>query len=351
MEILTAEQAGLTGAIPKEIGNLRNLGVLEMDLNSLRGHGLPNLEQLCLGSNTLTGVIPDSISNASKLTKLDLISNRFSGPIPNSLGSLKLLEILNLGRNNLTCASSSSESELRFITSLTNCRFLRVLWVVDNPLNGTISVSIGNFSTSLQNFAASNCTIKGDIPAEIGNLSNLPYLILYGNDLTGFIPATVRGLLKLQALRIGSLKVAIVIDLSSNQFSGDIPSTVGGLQNVIKLFLDDNRLQGSIPESFSGLISLEFLDLSQNNLSGVIPKSLEALQRLTYFNVSFNRLRGEIPNGGPFMNFTKGSFMSNEAFCGAPWLQFPPCDSNSHHRSKNRRVLLIVFASLGIASC
>ncbi|CAK9134277.1 unnamed protein product [Ilex paraguariensis] len=317
MEILTAEQAGLTGAIPKEIGNLRNLGVLEMDLNSLRGHGLPNLEQLCLGSNTLTGVIPDSISNASKLTKLDLISNRFSGPIPNSLGSLKLLEILNLGRNNLTCASSSSESELRFITSLTNCRFLRVLWVVDNPLNGTISVSIGNFSTSLQNFAASNCTIKGDIPAEIG---------------------------------IGSLKVAIVIDLSSNQFSGDIPSTVGGLQNVIKLFLDDNRLQGSIPESFSGLISLEFLDLSQNNLSGVIPKSLEALQRLTYFNVSFNRLRGEIPNGGPFMNFTKGSFMSNEAFCGAPWLQFPPCDSNSHHRSKNRRVLLIVFASLGIAS-
>ncbi|CAK9173794.1 unnamed protein product [Ilex paraguariensis] len=434
----------LRGHIPATLFNISTLRVISLvdnylsgNLPSNIGHGLPNLELLYLGSNTLSGVIPNSISNASKLAKLDLISNRFSGPIPNSLGSLRLLEYLNLGKNNLTGASSSSESELSFLTSLTNCRYLTELWVVENPLNGTIPVSIGNFSTSLQNFAASNCKIMGNIPDEIGNLSNLPYLTLNGNDLTGFIPATVRELLKLQTLSlegnrirgsipenlcnlknlaylglsrnnlsasipaclgnitslrylhlssnrltssipeslwglkdlfkirlqsnfltgrispgISSLKVATVIDLSLNQFSGDIPSssTVGGLQNVVQLFLDHNRLQGSIPESFSGLISLEFLDLSHNNLSGVIPKSLEALLYLTYFNVSFNRLSGEIPNGGPFMNFTKGSFMSNEAFCGAPWLQFPPCDSNSNHRSKKRRVLLIVFVLLGIAS-
>ncbi|CAK9149938.1 unnamed protein product [Ilex paraguariensis] len=383
---------------------------LSGNLPSNIGHGLPNLEDLLLGNNTLSGVIPSYISNASKLVRLELVFNRFTGPIPNSLGSLRLLELLNLAYNNLTAESSSSE--LSFFTSLTNCQHLEILEVSYNPLNCILPASMGNFSFALQVFGASGCKIKGNIPDDIvegllklqelylrdnrlggsipndicslkylnvlvlsinklsasipeclGNITSLRYLHLSSNKLNSGIPESLWNLKDLLEFGvasnsltgyvspgIGSLKVATVINLSMNQLSGDIPSTIGGLQNLKELSLEHNRLQGSIPESFSKLVSLESLDLSQNNLSGAIPKSLEALLYLTYFNVSFNRLRGEIPTGGPFTNFTRESFMSNEAFCGAPHLQFPFCDSNFIHRSKKKRVLLIVFILLGIAS-
>ncbi|KAJ4841087.1 hypothetical protein Tsubulata_030206 [Turnera subulata] len=73
------------------------------------------------------------------------------------------------------------------------------------------------------------------------------------------------------------------------------------------------------------------LDLSSNNLSGNLPKSLEELKSLVYFNVSFNALEGEIPSGGRFIYFTAGSFTSNKALCRPPRLQVPPCSSDSHH--------------------
>nr|GMC49470.1 luminal-binding protein 4 [Ipomoea batatas] len=52
------------------------------------GHALLNIEVLYLGSNMFFGVIPDSISNCSKLTTIDLAKNHFSGTIPTSLEPL-----------------------------------------------------------------------------------------------------------------------------------------------------------------------------------------------------------------------------------------------------------------------
>nr|XP_048322695.1 receptor kinase-like protein Xa21 [Ziziphus jujuba var. spinosa] len=77
------------------------------------------------------------------------------------------------------------------------------------------------------------------------------------------------------------------------------------------------------------------MDLSRNNLSGEIPKSLEALLSLKYFNVSYNRLEGEIPTGGPFVNFSAQSFLSNNGPCGAPRLQVLPCTRKETHKSRN----------------
>lgn len=77
---------------------------------------------------------------------------------------------------------------------------------------------------------------------------------------------------------------------------------------------------------------LDVISYLDNNLTGEIPKSLEALIQLKYFNVSFNRLSGEIPSGGPFANLTNESFMSNEALCGAPRLNWG-CPMDRHRKS------------------
>ncbi|KAL7250506.1 hypothetical protein ACSBR1_012508 [Camellia fascicularis] len=432
----------LMGAIPTSIFNISSLLGLSLTENNLSsnlpssiGLWLPNLSFLYLGGNGLIGIIPESISNASKLITLDLSYDAFTGSIPKSLGNLRLLQFLYLQVNNLTSGSSSSSPELSFLTSLVNCKDLKELWIDQNPLHGILPTTIGNLSASLEKFNAYSCGVKGNIPSEIGNISNLAFLNLKQNGLTGFIPSTIKALGKLQILdlsnnilqgsipddicqlknmgdlrlnqnelfglipeclgnitslrylylnsnkltfviptrlgnlkdileinlssnslngnlppQLGSFKVATLIDFSMNQFTGKIPSTIIGLQNLVTLSLAHNKLQGSIPDSFRSMVSLEFLDLSYNDLSDVIPKSLETLSHLLYLNVSFNKLRGQIPNGGPFANFTIQSFMSNEALCGAPKFQVPPCHTSSFHHLREKRVALALYILLPIAS-
>ncbi|KAB1204354.1 hypothetical protein CJ030_MR8G014195 [Morella rubra] len=290
-----------TGPIPFQIFNISTIQSIEMTFNNLSGYlpsdiglFLPNLQSLLLGANKLVGTIPSSISNASQLTYLELAGNSFWGSIPTALGNLRLLHWLNLGLNNLTIGSLESS----FFSSLSKCLYLTVLVLTQNPLNIRIPSSVGNLSTSLDQFRLRNCNIKGSIPGDMGNLSSLT-----------------------------------VINLADNELVGSIPTTLGRLHLLESLYLDANILTGPIPadlcslKRLGGLLALEFLDLSNNKISGEIPKSLEALIHLKYLNVSFNRLGGEIPTGGPFVNFFAASFLSNDALCGAPRLQVPECKS------------------------
>ncbi|KAM3239046.1 hypothetical protein P3L10_014079 [Capsicum annuum] len=272
---------------------------------------LPNIERLYLSNLTnLVGTIPHSISNCSKLTRLELSINQLSGLIPNLLGYLTHLQLLNLAENNLT-----SDSSLSFLTSSTNCRNLTTLSLTSNPLNGMLPASTGNLSTSLRNFYANgditslweiylgSNKLSTNIPRRLGNLHGLVVLDLSSNSMVGSLPT-----------EIGNLKATTLIDLSMNQFSSRIPREIGGLQNLENLSLRHSKLQGAIPDSMSTMVGLEFLYLSHNNISRIIRKSLEKLQHLKYFNVSSNKLYGEIPSGGPFKNLSSQFFIHNEAF-------------------------------------
>ncbi|KAK2969090.1 hypothetical protein RJ640_025561, partial [Escallonia rubra] len=238
---------------------------------------------LYLGYNSLTRNLPDSISNASKLTHLDLSTNNFSGIVPNSLGNLGLLEFLNLAGNNFL--SEPSSPELSFITSLTNCKKLRLLAINDNPIAGTLPVSIGNLSASFQNFYAYKCRIRGTILNEISNLSSLVTLSLYGNDLSGSIPNTIKGLQKLQG-----------IDVQDNKLRGSIPNGLCQLPNLNVVYLSTNQLSGLVPACLSNISSLRDLNLSSNKLSSSLPASLGDLKDLLRFDASFNSLDGSLPS-------------------------------------------------------
>ncbi|ONI11855.1 hypothetical protein PRUPE_4G130200 [Prunus persica] len=354
---LVLENNNFSGSIPKNMGNLtqlmeiyiayNNLTAISLASNQLSGSlpadiglRLPNLELLYIGMNELSGAIPNFISNnGSKLTKLEM-------------------------------------GEANFLSCLANLTNLQRLTLSNNPLNDTLPVSFGNLSTSLIYLELRNCSMRGKIPDDIGNLSSLIALALGNNQLTGLIPTSVGRLRNLQglyldaALRyliiqsnlltstipstlwrleyilflglsynflngsisedIGKLKAVTTLDLSNNQLSGSIPSSIGGLKNVVQLSLANNNLQGPIPSSFGELVSLGDLVLSKNNLSGLIPKSLQVLVHLKYLNLSFNRLQGEIPTGGPFQNLFSESFVSNSALCGAARLHVPPCKNNTH---------------------
>jgi hypothetical protein len=67
------------------------------------------------------------------------------------------------------------------------------------------------------------------------------------------------------------------------------------------------------------LKDLENLDLSHNNLSGPIPTSMASMTFLSYLNLSYNNFSGQIPTANQFGTFNEPSiYEGNPRLCGEP---------------------------------
>ena len=308
---VTLANNSLTNHIPDAIFNSSKIELISLYLNRLSGYlplsignWLPNLKVLYLWGNEIEGIIPSSISNASMLTELEFGANYFFGSIPNTLGNLRHLERLNLVSNYLT--RDSSTLELSFISSLANCKNLTTIVLGDNPLNGTLPISMGNFSNSLVEFVMFDCNLKGSIPTGIANLSNLMALHLEDNELVGSIPTTVGGMRKIQGLYLqhnrlqGSIPNSIChlrnlaeLFLNHNQFLGPIPTCWGSFSKLQKLYLNSNKLT-SIPPSFWSLTEILQINLSSNALSGHLSLDIGNWEHVIEMDLSWNKLSGDI---------------------------------------------------------
>lgn len=85
------------------------------------------------------------------------------------------------------------------------------------------------------------------------------------------------------------------LDMSVKNLAGEIPHDLGLLTQLTSVRLSSNALRGSIPSSLSNLSSLEELNLNFNGLDGRLPSSLSELSQLTVLDVAFNHLTGSIP--------------------------------------------------------
>ena len=89
----------------------------------------------------------------------------------------------------------------------------------------------------------------------------------------------------------------VLIDLSSNGFTGYVPNELSSLKGLRSLNLSRNQISGAIPDDIGALRALESLDLSFNYFSGHIPTTLSDLTFLSSLNMSYNDLSGRIPSG------------------------------------------------------
>ena len=127
--------------------------------------------------------------------------------------------------------------------------------------------------------------LSGQIPSELASLSRLSELDLSSNELSGQIPSELASLSRLN-----------ILDLSSNELSGQIPSELGSLPRLWGLHLHSNELSGQIPSELGSILHLQGLDLYSNRLSGDIPPQLGNLQELTFVSLQDNQLTGGIPS-------------------------------------------------------
>ena len=139
-------------------------------------------------------------------------------------------------------------------------------WLSDRPIGEWYGVTTDRNGRVTELLLSEN-QLSGEIPTELGNLTNLEWLGLGRNRLSGEIPGELGGLVNLQEL-----------SLSENQLSGEIPAELGGLVNLQELFLSENQLSGEIPAELGNLPNLQELYLSGNRLTRCLPEGLREIQ-------------------------------------------------------------------------
>ena len=108
------------------------------------------------------------------------------------------------------------------------------------------------------------------------------------------------------------------IDVSSNTFEGDVPTSVGVLEALHWLNLSHNNFANKIPPTIGNSKVLESLDLLCNNLTQEIPRKIEKLTFLEFFNVSQNQLVSLIPQRTQLSTFNNDSYLRKLGLGGAP---------------------------------
>ncbi|KAI3803651.1 hypothetical protein L1987_31809 [Smallanthus sonchifolius] len=210
---------------------------------------LKSLRFLDLSFCEISGAIPFSIGNLSRLSELYLSDNCFTGTVPSSLGLLARLSVLQLSRNSLTGLISSSFGYLGSIS---------LLDISSNQLSGVI-------------------------PEEFGGLLNLQYLNLSSNSLSSSIPT-----------QLGNLASLVVLDLSSNNFTGNLPEALWSLPGLRFLDASDNSFMGSLPNnSLNDNATVAVFNLSHNMFYGVLTS---ILRRASSVDLSYNYFQGKMPD-------------------------------------------------------
>ena len=233
---------GCTGSIPSSIGNLTNLTFLS------------------LYDNQLNGEIPSEICNQGDSSP-SLFNNQLCPPYPDcGEGPITSEE----EQDTSNCEEPSlcdEEIEVELWGECYNIEETTTL--ILSGLTGEIPPEIGNL-TNLIGLVLSSNQFIGEIPPEIGNLTNLTGLFLNNNQLTGRIPS-----------EIGNLTNLTNLDLSDNELTEEIPSEIGNLTNLFQLLLNNNQLMGEIPESICNIdifwISFPYFDIDNNQLCPPYP--------------------------------------------------------------------------------
>ncbi|XP_076908249.1 uncharacterized protein LOC143565029 [Bidens hawaiensis] len=253
LDVLDLSSNELTGPIPTFDGKLTKLGLSYNYLNGSIPESIGRLDaltDLSLWGNKLSGTIPITIGQLYKLRSLDISENSLEGVVSEvHFANLSMLEYLVANSNSNLTFDFSPEWLPPFQAiriDLSSCKITNGFpqWLRNQK--------------KLISLVLSSTTISGPLPTWLRNMPIIPSLYLSHNYLSG--PLTN---LPSRGSYLGKTLV-----LRNNLFNESIPRSLCKMTDLYYLDLSKNRLSGEIPKCFKNMQNVGLLKLNSNGFSG-----------------------------------------------------------------------------------
>ncbi|CAJ1968015.1 unnamed protein product [Sphenostylis stenocarpa] len=317
LQFLSLSNCHLSGSIPHSSGNLTKLRLLDLSFNSLLYvddfywiSQLSSLQYLDMSDVYLGKAhnLLQALNMLPSLLEIEFINcglNMWHSHQHVRARNLSRVEVLNLAQNGL---------QTPFLNAFQNMTSIAVIYLSQNKFDSVPSwlgelKGLQYFDISLNNVNH----IEGSLASILGNCCHLRTLDMSRNNIPG---DALGGYIQSGCIRYDLIQ----LDLSHNELNDPLPAWLGQLENLSYLFLYNsnlvgtlscdiisklvnlkklvlfnNNFNGSLPDCIGQLVNLTTLLLSSNHFHGVIPRSLEQLVSLEYLDLSRNSLNGTIP--------------------------------------------------------
>ncbi|KAG6729800.1 hypothetical protein I3842_01G050300 [Carya illinoinensis] len=156
--------------------------------------------------------------------------------------------------------------------------------VSKNQMVGKLQENIGKMYPNLNYLNLSRNHFEGNLPSSIGDMTILEALDLSFNEFSGEIPRELAS----------NASWEMDLNLAFNNFHGQI--LLEQLKSTLTLQMSGNQFTSILPMVNSTYSHLSYLDISQNDISGVIPKGLIGnITNLVALIMANNSFYGQIP--------------------------------------------------------
>jgi Leucine-rich repeat (LRR) protein len=259
--------------------------------------------ELDLSGNNLSGELPETIGNLTRVRYFNVKQNELVGEIPSSIGNMVSLTHLLLNGVVMDMQEGESYHPGKEVSGFRSDERT-------NTFSGQLPSSIGNL-TELLWFELSGRgsedapAITGPVPSEIGNLTKLKGFQISWNKITE-LPRSMENLTDM--VHIGFENQWGNLDNLSN---GDL-AFLEDMTNLHGIFIEDNAFNIPFPD-LSNLTGLHQVLIKKCGFSGSFPEYLidGSNPDINMVEAGFNNFGGSFPAIGTPNNLTAFTITSN----------------------------------------